>query len=348
MSPPSHPPRVVLLGTGEFALPLFRELVDSEFPLVGLVTQPDRPRGRKQLLEPGPLKVEALARGIPVLQPENLNAPEALDQLRALRPDILVTAAYGQILSPEALAVPSLAALNLHGSVLPALRGAAPVARAIQRGDRTAGVTVIRMSPALDAGAMLAVAETPVGPDETAGELEDRLAALGAPLVLKVVRDLLEGRAVEIPQDPARVTRAPKLRKAEGVVDWNRPAEEIHNLVRAMNPWPMASTHWMPADRPPLRIILHKTRPVPPSELELDRDRDPQAPPPAPGRALPPGPHDPPGTLLVAAAPGSGALRVEILQPVGKKPMPAPVFLNGHPVRPGDPFGEPTETPPSP
>ena len=162
---------------------MFDHLCDTGHQVVALLTQPDRPQGRKQELIPSQIKQSALARGIAVLQPENVNAQESLEQIRQLGPDLLVTAAYGQILSPELLAIPTLGGINLHGSILPAYRGAAPVARAIQHGETETGVTVIRITPRIDAGGMIAVARTPIGADETAGELEHRLATLGAPLI---------------------------------------------------------------------------------------------------------------------------------------------------------------------
>ena len=174
------------------------------------MTQPDRPQGRKQELIPSPIKRAAIERGIPVEQPENVNAPESLDRIRALSPDLLVTAAYGQILSPELLSLPPLGGINLHGSVLPAYRGAAPVARAIENGERETGVTVIRMTPRIDAGGMIAFARTPIDPDETAGELEDRLARLGAPLVAQAIADLVAGRARILPQDEVEGHQGPE------------------------------------------------------------------------------------------------------------------------------------------
>src|SRR5262249_55246742 len=166
-----------------FALPTFEHLCETGHTMVALVTQPDRPQGRKQEIIPSPIRRAAQARGVPVEQPEDVNAPESLGHIRALTPDLLLTAAYGQIVSAELLTTPPLGGINLHGSILPAYRGAAPVARAIENGEVETGVTVIRMTPQIDAGGMIAVARTPIGPDETAGELEDRLARLGAPLV---------------------------------------------------------------------------------------------------------------------------------------------------------------------
>ena len=310
-----------MLGTGDFALPLFEHLGDTGHSILALVTQPDRPQGRKQELIPSRIKQSALGRGIPVLQPENVNATGSLDLLRQLEPDLLVTAAYGQILSPDLLSIPRLGGINLHGSILPAYRGAAPVARAIQKGEIETGVTVIRITPRIDAGGMLAFARTPISPDETAGELEDRLAAIGAPLVVQSVAELVHGKARIIPQDRSKVTKAPKLRKEDGLIDWTLPAQAIHDLVRAMQPWPLASTTWISRDstsKGPLRLIIHKSQPMetcdggtPGTIIEAQADR-----------------------LVVAA--GQGALLLLVIQVPGKKPMPAAEFLRGHRARPGD------------
>jgi methionyl-tRNA formyltransferase len=253
--------RIVMLGTGDFALPTFEHLHQTGHDLVALITQPDRPQGRKQLLIPSRIKQSALARGIRVEQPEDVNAPEALELIRSLEPDLLVTAAYGQILSAAALTIPPLGGINLHGSILPRYRGAAPVARAIERGELESGVTVIRMTPRIDAGGSIAFARTPIDPDETAGELEDRLALLGAPLIAESIAALVAGTAEVIPQDKSQVTKAPKLTKDDGRIDWTRSSHQIHNLVRAMQPWPIAQTVW---NRPggAMRLIVHQTRPV--------------------------------------------------------------------------------------
>ena len=224
------PIAIVMLGTGDFALPLFESLHAAGHRMLALVTQPDRPQGRNQELIPSLIKQSAVRLGVPVLQPENVNAPEGVAAVAALSPDMLVTAAYGQILSAELLSVPRLGAINLHGSILPAYRGAAPVARAIQRGETEAGVTVIQMTPKIDAGGMIAVARTPVDPDETAGELEDRLARIGAPLSLEAIENIIAGRAQILPQDASLVTRAPKRKKEDGVIDWTRSADRLDHL----------------------------------------------------------------------------------------------------------------------
>lgn len=318
--PPSL--RIVFLGTGDFALPSFVHLCETGHAVVALITQPDRPQGRKQEIIASPIKRAAVERGIPVLQPEDVNTPESLEVIRALAPDLLVTAAYGQILSGELLGVPPLGGINLHGSVLPSYRGASPVARAIEYGDAETGVTVIRMTPRIDAGGMIAVARTPIGPEETAGELEERLAELGAPLVAESIVALAAGTATVLPQERARVTRAPKLRKEDGVIDWSKPAQAVHNLVRAMQPWPIASTTWTRAadpDAAPSRVIVHRTEPAatsgaPGTVIEAQSDR-----------------------IVVAA--GAGAVRLLLLQLPGKKVLTAGEFLRGHRVAVGDRMG---------
>ncbi len=318
----AQPGSVVMLGTGDFALPLFEAIHSAGHDVLTLVTQPDRPQGRRQELIPSRIKLAAEERGVPVFQPESVNDAESVERIRALEPDFLVTAAYGQILSAELLGVPRVGAVNLHGSILPAYRGAAPVARAIQNGETETGVTVIHMTPRVDAGGMIAVARTPIDPDETAGELEARLALLGAPLTLEALAAIAAGRAEVIPQDPSLVTKAPKLRKEDGLIDWSRSALEIHNLTRAMQPWPIASTTWHPlpwTPKGPLRLIVHKTQPVagqgePGAVLTATDDE-----------------------LIVAA--GEGAVRLLTVQVPGKRPMGAADFLRGHHVQPGDRMG---------
>jgi methionyl-tRNA formyltransferase len=319
MAPPI---RLIFLGTGEFALPTFEHLVETGHEVAALVTQPDRPQGRKQEIIPAPIKRSAEARGIAVFQPEDVNAPKSLEHIRAIGPELLVTAAYGQILSAELLSIPRLGGINLHGSVLPSYRGASPVARAIQNGDTTTGVTVIRMTPRIDAGGIIAIARTEIGPDETAGELEERLARLGAPLVAESIAAMAAGEVPIIPQEKANVTRAPKLRKEDGAIDWSRPSRAVHDHVRAMQPWPVASTTWIPRDdagREPTRIIVHKTR------VAEGRGR--------PGEVI-----DAEGDRLIVAA-GEGAVQLLVVQLAGKKPVGAAEFLRGHRIQPGDILG---------
>ncbi len=304
------PLRIAMLGTGDFAVPTFERLAASRHEVIALITQPDRPQGRKGEIIPSRIKLAAQARGVAVEQPESINAPEGLDLVKRLAPDLLVTAAYGQILSGDVLSVPPLGGINLHGSILPRYRGAAPVARAIEHGEAETGVTVIRMTPRVDAGGMLSFARTPIGPDETAGELEDRLALLGAPLVLDAIEALVAGTATILPQDASAVTKAPKLKKDDGRIDWSRPASTIHNLVRAMQPWPVASTGWERAPGTVVRLIVHETR-VQGATGEAGLVVEAR------------------GDRLVVAA-GSGAVRLVRVQLEGKKVMGAEEFLRGY------------------
>jgi methionyl-tRNA formyltransferase len=314
---------LIMLGTGDFAVPTLEKLLESRHRLVAVLTQPDRPQGRKQEIIASVIRQSAQARGITIFQPGDVNAPESLEVIRAMHPDLLITAAYGQILSPALLSIPRLGGINLHGSILPAYRGAAPVARAIQNGETATGVTVIQMTPRIDAGGIVATAATAIGPNETAGELEARLAALGAPLVASVVDALACGGLPVQPQDRSKVTKAPKLRKDDGVIDWSRPAFAIHNLVRAMQPWPATSTWWQPRGsqaKPPLRLIVHR------SEVAAGQG--------APGEVI-----EASGDRLVVAA-GDGAVALLVIQLPGKKPSPPADFLRGHRIVPGDRMGQ--------
>ena len=316
--------RLVFVGTKDFAVPTFLSLLARGFRVEALITQPERPQGRKQELVPALIKTEALQRHVPVLQPESINSPEAVALIQQLAPDLIVTVAYGQILSPEVLAIPRLGAINLHGSVLPAYRGAAPVARAIQHGEKESGVTVILMNPRVDAGGILGVAKTPIGPDETAGELEERLADLGPDLLPDLVLRLADGTCSPSPQDATKVSRAPKLRKAEGEIDWNLPAQAIHDLVRAMQPWPTASTYWIDpsSTEPPPRIIIHKTQVVggasdgSPGQIHTSE----------------------PKRLLITT--GSGLIEPLVVQLPGRKSITIPDFLRGNRLDPAGHFGQ--------
>jgi methionyl-tRNA formyltransferase len=314
--------RIIMLGTGDFALPTFEHLIEIGHDVVALVTQPDRPQGRKQELIPSEIKLRAAERRVIVEQPEDVNSPGSLVRIGDLKPDLLVTAAYGQILSGALLSIPRFGGINLHGSILPAYRGAAPVARAIQNGEVETGVTVIRMTPQIDAGGIVSIASTPIDPEETAGELEIRLAQLGAPLIAGAIAALADGAVTILPQDRSKVTKAPKLRKEDGLIDWSKPALSIHNLVRAMQPWPAAYTTWLPRSAPsiePVRWIVHKSQ-----VTQGQGDA---------GEVI-----DAAGDRLIVAA-GSGAVALLTIQLAGKRPFTAAEFLRGHRVQPGDRMG---------
>jgi len=326
--------RLVMMGTGSFAEPTFEALLAGRHPVVGLVTQPDRAtgkeRGSTRQARRG-MKELALERGIPLYQPESINMPEGVELLKSWQPDLLVVAAYGQILSKDVLAVSAQGGINVHASLLPKYRGAAPIAWAIYHGEKETGVTVIKMSIYLDAGEMLAQEAISIRTEETAGELEARLAPLGARLARSVVDQIEAGTARGMKQDKALVTRAPKLTKEHGLIDWNRPAEAVCNQIRAMQPWPTPYTFLHEPDKAPLRIIINKAIPAP-----ARHDSD-----------LPVGGIFTdaafPGTLFVAAGntypEERGLVGVHELQPAGKRRMTAEEFLRGHPPASGSRFG---------
>jgi methionyl-tRNA formyltransferase len=335
---PEAPLRLVVMGTGPFAVPMFRALIASPHHATALVTRPDRParlKHGKQTAPHNPMRQLAQAHGVPVFEPESINRPEAVGLLEAQQPDLLVVCDYGQILSQETLAAARLGGINLHGSLLPKYRGAAPVQWALYHGELQTGVSVIHMTPRLDAGPVLVQRMTPIGPDETAPQLEARLAELGAAAVLEAIALLASGKAAQgIAQDARLASRAPRLKKSDGQVDWRRPAAAIYNQFRAMQPWPTTFTFLPRQQGEPLRLILVEVRPI-----ELPDSHRPVAQPADSAAGLSADPASP-GTifstddrLLVAC--GQGALRIDRLQPAGKRVMTAAEFLRGHPLRPG-------------
>ncbi len=312
--------RVIMMGTGPFAVPTFRRLVESPHEVSALFTRPHRPLHGKSPSEANPMRGVAVEFAIGVHDPESINATHARAVLASYRPDLFVVCDYGQILAPETLEVARLGGINLHASLLPKYRGAAPINWAIYHGETATGVTIIHMTPRVDAGPAIAQARTPIGPQETAAALEPRLAELGAPLVAAAIDALEAGTARPIEQDPAQATRAPRLKKEHGLVDWSRPAAAIVNQVRALDPWPKTFTFWQRAGGEPLRLILEAVHTQP---------------------ALP----APPGTVLEAQddllliAAGENALAIDAIQPSGKRVLRTGEFLRGYPVRPGDRFG---------
>lgn len=325
--------RLVMMGTGGFAEPVFSALLESGQQVACLVTQPDRVVGaqRGSTRQVGrSLKEIALERRIPVLQVEDINTPEGVAVLRALKPDLLVVAAYGQILSRDVLAIPPKGGINVHASLLPKYRGAAPIAWAIYHGETRTGVTIIKMSVHLDAGDILAQEAIDIGPDETAGELEARLAPLGAKLALQVIDQVTAGNVHGHPQDKSQVTKAPKLTKEHGLIDWSRDAKQVCNQIRAMQPWPTAYTFLHSRDQQPLRVIIGRAKISENTALEQGLPL---------GRAA--GGPGSPARLLVGTGSGRNVEIVE-LQPAGKRRMAADEFLRGRPFQPGDYFGPET------
>lgn len=307
------PLRIVYFGTPEFAVPTLRALLGSRHTVAGVVSQPDRPRGRGHRLVATPTKELAVLCGVPVLQPTRLRDEGFLADIRALHADLGVVAAYGRILPDALLEIARLGMINVHASLLPRYRGAAPVHRAVIAGEAETGVTIMRVVHDLDAGGMMAVGRRPIGPDEISPEVERDLAGLGAVLLVDVVEQLAEGRATEIPQDDALATYAPKILKSEGVADWTVPARAIHNRVRGLQPWPLVSVHIGEA-----RYLLHRTEVV---------DETVTAP---PGTIV-----SASGDRLTVAAGDGGLLRVVQIQPEGRRAMSARELLAGHAIRPG-------------
>lgn len=323
-------PRLVVMGTGPFAVPMLRALVAAGHDVVAVVTRPDRaPDGRRP--PPNPMREAATAAGLRVLHPAQVNDPAAVASIAALRPDLLVVCDYGQILAPALLAVAPLGGINLHGSLLPRHRGASPVQWTILAGDDTAGVSVIRMVPALDAGDVVLMRSTPVGARETAAELEPRLAELGAAAVVEAIAQVRQAAEagtldrVGAPQDEDRATRAPRLAKSDGVVDWSRPAAAIDRLRRALDPWPRATTFFSRADGSRQRLVIEDSAVA---DIATPRVA-------APGTVL----ATDDGRLVVACgAAESGvptALEILRLIPEGRRSMSSGDFLRGSPVRPG-------------
>jgi methionyl-tRNA formyltransferase len=325
--------RLVMMGTGGFALPTFEALLTGPHQVVGLVTQPDRIAGQERgsTRQVGrSLKEVALQHNLPVFQPESVNTPEGVAALQGFRPDLLVVAAYGQILSKDILAVPPQGGINVHASLLPKYRGAAPVAWAIYHGEKQTGVTIIRMTTGLDAGDMLAQAALDIHPDETAGELEARLAPLGAKLVLEVLAQMAAGAVQGIKQDKGQVTKAPKLKKEDGLIDWTRDAVQVCNQIRAMQPWPTPYTFFHRTGKEPLRVIINRAAPQ--GEMPGRDDDAPSA-----GKVFQR--SEAPSELCVWAGNQGSSVKILELQPSGKRRMSAEEFLRGHRLQPGDRFG---------
>jgi methionyl-tRNA formyltransferase len=306
--------RIVFFGTPAFAVPSLERLLERGETLAGVVTRPDPPRGRSRSTpEPSPVKARALQAGIPVLQPERPAGDAFLAQLRGLEPDLGVVVAYGHILRPEVLAVPPLGMINLHASLLPALRGAAPVPWAILRGDRETGVTVMQMEAGMDSGPVLHQLATPIGPDETGGELGERLARLGARALGEALDRLAAGDLRPAPQDPARASFAPKIDRAQTRIDWHEPADRCARRMRAFDPTPGAWTTLPGGELKCFRPTLVAGRDAPPGTVLEAR-----------------------GRLVVAAS--GGAVGIGEVQPAGRARMPAAAWLRGRPAALGARF----------
>ena len=310
---------VVFAGTPQFAVPALKMLAAGPHRIAAVYTRPDRPAGRGRRMAGSAVKAAAVELGLPVEQPESLRAPAARERLAGHRPNLLVTAAYGLILPPDVLAIPAAGCINVHASLLPRWRGAAPVHHALLAGDIETGATIMQMDAGVDTGGILLVRACPVRPDDTAGSLTGRLARIGAEALGEAMTGIAAGRLRPRPQDESAATLAPRIRKADALLDWSRDARDLERMVRAFDPWPVAFTF---VGEEPLRILR--------AEAVADRD-----------------PHPPaPGTVVRAGAPGievqagAGRLRVLRLQRPGKQPTNAREFLNGRRLEPGQRFGD--------
>ncbi len=328
---PRPPLRVVFMGTPGFAAVILRHLLEWDgCEVVAAYTQPDRPCGRGQQCRPPEVKLLALEHGVPVYQPLNFKTEEAVAELRSLRPDVLVVAAYGLILPQSVLDIPRLGPINVHASLLPRLRGAAPIQRAIMAGDAVTGVTIMRMEASLDTGPMLLQKAMGIGIDDTAGDLHDQLAELGGRLLVEALGKLAAGTAVTIPQDHERATYAAKLTKADGLIDWNRPAAQVHAHIRGVTPWPGAYCTILREGQKELRVSLG------PGRIGPVLSGDGAAPDCVDHAAAAPGAPGTPGTIVglvderLAIACADRLYLVDSIRPADRKPMDARAFLCGY------------------
>lgn len=314
--------RIVMFGTGPFAVPSFQSLIDSQHDVVALITRPIVDGGKRRKTAENPTRDVAAAINLPIFDPSNVNTAESVEHLRQLSADLFVVCDYGQILSKECLGSARLGGINLHGSLLPKYRGAAPIHWAIYNGDDVTGITIIHMTAKLDGGPCLVKRETPIGQEETTETIEPRLAELGVGAVHEAI-EMLEGWDGESTlgelQDPAAATKAPRLKKADGQIDWSRSSADIVNQIRAFQPWPGSFTNWHAAKRKqPVRIIVHQAKAIaqtdlPPESASIENgrvafvDKD---------------------SLVVRT--GDGGLELLAIQPAGKKLMPIVDFLRGN------------------
>jgi methionyl-tRNA formyltransferase len=297
--------RIVFMGTPGFAVPVLQTLIRCG-QLVGVVTQPDRPAGRGQQLQPPPVKVAAQAANLPVYQPKSLRSEEAAIPLREWQPDLIVVAAFGQILRPHVLDLPPYGCLNIHASLLPRWRGASPIQHAILAGDHETGISLMRMDVGMDTGPVYVQQAIPIHPDETAATLHDRLAQLGADMLSEHLDDILAGRLLAQPQDDSQATYAPLIKKEAGQINWQQPAVILDRLIRAMTPWPGAFTTWQGKMLKILRAAPVLTNGLPAGQ---------------PGEVLS-------GGLVLT---GDGSLQLLEVQLEGKKATPLADFLRGRP-----------------
>ncbi|CAM3414919.1 methionyl-tRNA formyltransferase [Cytobacillus oceanisediminis] len=299
--------KIVFMGTPDFSVPVLQQIIKDGYEVIGVVTQPDRPVGRKKVLTPPPVKVEAEKQGIPVHQPEKIRQPEELEKILALKPDLVVTAAFGQILPKELLEAPKHGCINVHASLLPELRGGAPIHYSILQGKDKTGITIMYMAEKLDAGDILTQVEVPITKTDTVGTLHDKLSAAGSKLLSETLPKLLKCELTPIKQNDKDATFAYNIKREQEKIDWNKTGEEIYNHIRGLNPWPVAYTTF---DGKVIKVwSSEKTKlagnEAPGTIIRLEEDG------------------------LVVATGNDTAIKITELQPSGKKKMPAEQFLRG-------------------
>jgi methionyl-tRNA formyltransferase len=299
--------KIVFMGTPDFSVPILKQLISEGYNVIAAVTQPDRPVGRKRVLTPPPVKAEAVKQGIPVYQPEKIRVKEELEKILALEPDLIVTAAFGQILPKELLDYPKYGCINVHASLLPELRGGAPIHYSIIQGKEKTGITIMYMAEKLDAGDILTQAEVVIEENDTAGSLFDKLSEAGAALLSETLPKLLKGELDPIPQNDEEATFAYNIKREQEQVDWTRTGEEIYNHIRGMNPWPVAFTT---LDGSVLKLwrsekVGLKEKALPGTVVGIEKDG------------------------FITAAGNMTGIKITELQPAGKKKMSGEQFLRG-------------------
>ena len=299
--------KIVFMGTPDFSVPVLRRLLRDGYQVIAVVTQPDRPVGRKKVLTPPPVKVEAMNHGIPVFQPERIRDKEELAKILALKPDLVVTAAFGQILPKELLVAPPYRCINVHASLLPELRGGAPIHYALLQGKEKTGITIMYMAEKLDAGDILTQAELTITEEDNVGTLHEKLSEIGAQLLSETLPKLLNGELTSIPQKEEEATFAPNIKRAQEKIDWARSGEEIYNHVRGMHPWPVAYTTW---NNTVVKVWC--------SEKVTSIDQN------TPGKII----AIERGGIVVATG-NETSIKITELQPAGKKRMAAQQYLRG-------------------
>ncbi|WP_276352600.1 methionyl-tRNA formyltransferase [Cohnella caldifontis] len=316
--------RIVFMGTPDFAVPSLRALIEGGYDVAAVVTQPDRPKGRKRELTPPPVKEFALERGLPVLQPERMRAADAVEAVAAYRPDLIVTAAYGQILPKAVLALPRLGCVNVHGSLLPKYRGGAPIQRCVMGGETVTGVTLMYMAEGLDTGDMIARVEVPITDEDTAGTMFGKLSRAGAALLTEWLPKLADGTAPRVPQNDAEATYAPNLTREDERIDWSGTAREVFNRVRGLNPMAGGFTFWNG------EVFKVWSCRIP---QESDKRLRPEWEKLTPGSVLETGPFG------IRVRTGDGSVVLTDVQPAGKKTLPASEFARGARLAPGTVLG---------